>query len=140
MVYDLFEIKAQDEYVWEENGKKFLALHGHQFDYIFVDSLFWGVVGHLYNFCKKFCKINLLLSSWNKHSNPYWQRMVKSVREGALSMAKEKGIDVVFCGHTHIAEYSKEKGICYYNSGSWIEGIDSFITIENANVKLYEEK
>jgi predicted phosphodiesterase len=46
--------------------------------------------------------------------------------------------DTYFCGHTHYAEYDKEKR--FINSGIFHFGIAEYVTITNGSIQLHQDK
>ena len=130
----LVGIDIHDEYIWESNGKKFLAIHGHQFDLSLPKSEFLNAVGqNIYLFLQKHFhyKFTRYIS---KVSNKF-SRSVENVREGAIEYAKSKNCDYVFCGHTHHAEHFEN----YFNTGTWSDNITpTYITITNGEITLHE--
>ncbi|MDH4261484.1 MAG: UDP-2,3-diacylglucosamine diphosphatase [Spirochaetia bacterium] len=131
-----------DEYVWQSNGKKFLAIHGHQFDLLLPKNELINKAGQNINlfmqkhFHKKFTR---LISKIGKK----FSRSIEFVRNGAISYANDKHCDYVFCGHTHfpesITKVMNDKKITYLNCGTWADGAKlSYITITNDEVYLHD--
>jgi len=54
------------------------------------------------------------------------------IAEGAVKYGRKKGVDMVFCGHTHNAmhKYFSKHRIDYYNTGCWTEATPTYITID----------
>jgi len=139
VIKDLIDIDTYDYFEWTFNDKKYLAIHGHQFDTIFVDNKFWEVVGNFYSYFKILIRKQFVIE-FLKKVNSSWKKMVVDVRRGAINFANEKQSDVVFCGHTHVSGHAKEDKICYYNSGSWAENMYAYIIVSDDGIELYEEK
>jgi UDP-2,3-diacylglucosamine pyrophosphatase LpxH len=70
--------------------------------------------------------------------NTSWLRMSEKVAGGALLYARLKKIDRIFCGHTHAAMERERDGICYYNSGGWVDSKLTYITIDSDGVQIRE--
>lgn len=129
-------LKVYDEYLWEEKGKRFLALHGHQFDRFLINDLFLSHVAFsLYYFLKIVNPRGNILSVFKKR-NHYWQRNSRRVASGALRYAMDKDADYVFCGHTHMTGVVKKNGVEYFNTGSWVEKPTAYVVIKEGKVAL----
>ena len=55
-----------------------------------------------------------------------------------LSQARMKKADRIFCGHTHDAMQQEREGICYYNTGGWVDSKMTYITIDAGGVQIHE--
>ncbi len=132
----LLGIKVCDRYVWKEDGKKFLAIHGHQYDR-FLNNNF--IVSRLafgaYHLIKTYDH-NGLLTGLIKEKSATWQRSSEEVARGALRLGWLMGADYVFCGHTHKIHTAENKGVKYFNAGSWNDKPSGYITISNGEVTL----
>lgn len=129
-------LKVYNEYHWEEKGKKFLALHGHQFDRFLINNLLLSRLAFsAYYFLKIVNPQGNILNLFKKR-NHYWQRNSRQVAKGALKYAKSKNADYVFCGHTHMTDRIEKNGIEYYNTGSWVEKPTAFVTVSDGQVSL----
>lgn len=135
----LLGVHVHPQYMWDSGGKKYLAIHGHQFDrFITKNIIVGGLAGKAYNLIKKVNGANGLFSQWIKENNRSWLRMSDEVANKAVAYAKTRGVDVIFCGHTHQARQDKIKGIKYYNSGCWIETPSHLITITKNKIDLVQ--
>jgi len=125
------------EFTWEYQGERFLAIHGDQFDQFYSNHwLFSEIVTWIY-------QIYQGLGSWThpvckilKHKAKQYTRAFDLVAHHAIAYAKKRGVKHIMCGHTHMAEHREVDGIHYYNSGSWTEVPCSCITIDPAGIKL----
>jgi UDP-2,3-diacylglucosamine pyrophosphatase LpxH len=131
----LVGVKVYEEYEWEVGGKKFLAMHGHQFDrWVINYPTLSKFPSWIYDMIQKFDGPKQRVSRYVKEKSKTWLRINEEVAAGIVAYASKKRhrIDAVFCGHTHIEEEIefKEKSIRYYNTGCWT-GKDSptYITI-----------
>ncbi len=137
----LLGIKVYNNYYsWEENNKKFLALHGHQFDKFLINNY---ILSHLiyasYNILKRLDK-NERFINYLKNNNKTWKRSSTAVAKKALQFAKIMNINFIFCGHTHKLLQQKKNNIYYYNTASWNESPSGYITIKNQQIKLHSIK
>ena len=138
---ELLGVKMYRKYSWRSNGKKFLAIHGHQFDrFLNKNIILSGIAVSFYNIIQKIDTKNRVISRWIKNTNKSWLRLSEEVARGAILYAKMNGADYIFCGHTHITKYAESKGIKYYNSGCWVLIPSNYITIDNNDVKIIDVK
>ena len=125
----LLGVKVVNKYIWEENGKKFLAIHGHQFDRFLHNNMIISYVAFVtYRFLKRVDKTEFLVNLIRNRSKT-WRRNSLDVARGALRLAQMLNCDYVFCGHTHQFYQSKKRGTEYFNSGCWVESPCGYITI-----------
>lgn len=134
----LLGIKVRNKYVWTSADKKFLAIHGHQFDRFLNDNI---IISHLafffYGWLKRFNPEGFIIRQIKKRSQT-WKRHSFAVAKGALRLGRLMRADYVFCGHTHIINTAEDHGVKYYNTGSWAERPSGFITIVGDEVKLIQ--
>jgi len=134
----LLGIKVRNKYVWQSANKKFLAIHGHQYDRFLHDNIIISRAAFfLYDLLKRINPDGYIVNLIKKRSQT-WKRNSLEVAKGALRFARSMKVDYVFCGHTHIINTAEDYGIKYYNTGSWIEKPSGFITITGGEVKLIQ--
>jgi UDP-2,3-diacylglucosamine pyrophosphatase LpxH len=131
--------EAKKYFFWEENGRKFFAIHGHQFDYFLIHNrIMSNLATLLYKIIQKLDTKKQRLSRYIKRASKGWLRVSKDVAAGAVRMGGEKGADYVFCGHTHKALHWTLKNIKYFNTGCWTDIPSSYVTITNGNPELHQ--
>jgi len=134
----LLGIKVHNRYIWQAVNKKFLAIHGHQYDLFMHNNYYISRVAFaFYSFLKLINPGGYLTDLIKKHSKT-WQRDSLEVARGALHLARQLGAAYVFCGHTHKIYTSEKNGIKYYNTGSWNEKPSAYVTITGDQIKLNE--
>jgi len=130
----LLGVKVLNKYIWEDSGKKFLVIHGHQFDRFMHDNIIISYVAFgAYRFLKKIGKAESLVNLIRNRSKT-WKRNSLEVAKGALRLARMLNCDYVFCGHTHQIYKSEKWSIKYFNSGCWVEKPSGYITISGDKV------
>lgn len=133
----LVGVKVYQEYSWKFAGHNYLAIHGHQFDRFLVNNAALGAIGEfVYLHLQKVDSKRLSISRFLDRQNTKWMRISSRVASGALDLAKLRGADVVFCGHTHRAMQSEKDGIRYFNSGSWTTEDPTYITVDYSGVEV----
>jgi UDP-2,3-diacylglucosamine pyrophosphatase LpxH len=135
----LVGVQVFQEYEWMYNGMRHLAIHGHQFDRMIFHNLFFSNLLTTYflllqrlDFGQK--RLVRLLDRLNTS----WLRLSSKVQAGALAHAHLKGVQRVFCGHTHEALRACKDGIEYFNTGSWTQANATFVTVNEEGVKIHE--
>ena len=137
-------IKTLKKYRWKVNGKKFCAIHGHQFDrflFIFSEPLIDKMISKLFLLAQKIDQKKLHIAKW---IDDFHNRLSHNIAKKAIKYAKKHHIDVIICGHTHkpahIIDYDEKRRrtVEYFNCGDWTNGICSFITIsEDGKAELH---
>jgi UDP-2,3-diacylglucosamine pyrophosphatase LpxH len=135
----LVGIRVYDEYVWDFDGKRHLAVHGHQFDrFLTRNRVLSSFLSALHLGLQKMPFGKRRLMGFLERFDTAWLRLSAKVARGALSHARSYGAHRVFCGHTHEALSVKRDGIEYYNTGSWTQDDATFIAIDQQGVRLEE--
>ena len=121
------------------DGRRFLVLHGDEFDSIVRASpLLESVGNHAYAAA---LRLNRYVNAVRQTLGyPYWslaaflkhkvKNAVKYIAnfERALAVeARRRGVDGVICGHIHRAEITEIDGILYCNDGDWVESCTTLV-------------
>lgn len=130
----LLGILVVDEYQWESDGQKYLAIHGHQFDSFLNENVIISELATIfYKLFQRLDTDNQRISRWMKQRSKVWLRVSGKVAREAIEYAREKGVQHIFCGHTHQAMRLSDDNITYYNSGCWTDKPSQFISIDLAS-------
>jgi len=137
------ELLAQTNYVYHSGKTSVYLEHGHRFHTV---SRFNRVSGRVFRYLKRILlqrervkrsaiteNIGTLKqpkeSFYLRYVKPFSQRLLRySFKSYMAERAKEQGCSVVVCGHFHIAENSRVKGVQYLNCGDWVK--DSSYVVE----------
>jgi len=143
-------IVAKDAVHETADGRRFLVLHGDEFD---------GVVQH--------AKWLAFLGDWsyrfilalNTHYNHvrrrlgfgYWSlsaflkvrvknalQFVENFERAVADEARRRGVDGVICGHIHKAEMRTVDGVLYINDGDWVESCTALVEHEDGRLEILE--
>lgn len=133
----LTDVRVYNVYKWKYQNKKYLAIHGHQFDNFLVNN---AVISFLANQIYKFIQLldfeDKRISRAIKRKSKGWLRISKKVAQRALVYAKVMKVNYVFCGHTHKAmELNKGKSH-YYNCGCWTDIPATYITLDKDAIEI----
>jgi UDP-2,3-diacylglucosamine pyrophosphatase LpxH len=135
----LVGVPVYQRYVWDYEGKRHLAVHGHQFDPFCAKNEFLGRLGErIFYELQKLDGDRKRLSRFIDRVNTRWLRMESRVAEGAFLYALAGRVDRIFCGHTHVATHQNRHGVDYYNSGSWIDANPTYLTVGEQGVEIRE--
>jgi len=129
--------KAYKVYTWRYGGKKFVAIHGHQFDNFLTDNPFLSLIApQIYNFIQLLDFSDKRISRYIKRESKLWMRNSEKVAARAFFYARLRGFDYIFCGHTHKAMEERRGKIHYYNSGCWTEIPSTYIAIDGKKIEI----
>jgi UDP-2,3-diacylglucosamine pyrophosphatase LpxH len=143
-LYQEYEHTAAD-------GKRYLLLHGDQFDVVTKYHKWLALLGdHSYAFV---VRLNIVLS-WVRRQlgiSGYWslagyaKRKVKSAvsfiydfEESVVRNVKDKGLDGVICGHIHAATIKQIDGITYINCGDWVDSCTAIVEHHDGAMELVD--
>ncbi len=131
--------KIYKSYKWHYNNKKYLAIHGHQFDNFLINNMVLSfLINKLYNFIQLIDFKDKRISRFIKNKSKGWLRLSKKVAHRAILYAKLRNVQTIFCGHTHKALYIKKRDVSYYNSGCWTDVPSTYITIDKDGAKIHK--
>jgi UDP-2,3-diacylglucosamine pyrophosphatase LpxH len=144
-------IEIQDRVIHETgDGRKFLVLHGDQFDSVVRCSKWLAKLGSwTYDMLLRMnTGINrarrLLgrdywsLAAFLKHKVKNAVSYISSFEEAVVKAAAEEGVDGVVCGHIHRGEITRMHDILYMNCGDWVESCTALVERQDGAVELLE--
>jgi len=130
------------------DGRRFLVLHGDQFDAAVISSPLLGLIGTaLYD---NLLKLNRLVN-WVRArlGKDHWslaaylkQRVKKAVKamsnfeEAVIREAHSNQVDGLICGHIHRPEINAEGEVIYLNCGDWVESCTALIEHHDGSIDL----
>jgi UDP-2,3-diacylglucosamine pyrophosphatase LpxH len=130
------------------DGRRYLVLHGHQFDGL---TQFNRLLERLGTKCYEW------ILDVNHHFNRirrrlgfgYWSvaaylkfkaksavQYVCEYEEALTQMARKQNVDGVICGHIHRAEIKQVGGIQYLNCGDWVESCTALVEDFDGQIRL----
>lgn len=130
------------------NGKRYLVLHGDQFDMVVRHAKWLAFVGDgAYTLA---LGINTLLNKARRRMGfPYWSlsgwakakvknavNFISRFEEVLASEAKRLKVDGVICGHIHAAALHDTYGTCYANTGDWVESCTALVEDFSGNLSI----
>jgi len=140
------KIKMRTEYVIKHNNKKYLVMHGDEFDAftrnhviisILLDQVYILLV-KINSFIRIFSRSKKSLSA-AKNSKKYAE-IVSRIRALALSYARSRKMDGIIIGHSHWPELlSDPDGVTYANSGDWLDNCSYIVVGDTLKLGYYKE-
>lgn len=135
----LVGVRVYETYVWEYDGVRHLAAHGHQFDTFLSKNAWLGsLMSCAFLLAQKLDFTNRRFAKLLDRLDSRWRRHSPKVAAGAISRARMHGASRAFCGHTHLAMQTEYDGTEYFNTGCWVQPTANYVTIDEQGVHLRE--
>lgn len=142
-------VRVANEFIHEAaDGRRYLVLHGDQFDNIEIRSQWLSVIGAfaydslmwsngLVNRVRRACG----LSSWafSKHVKQRVKQAVTFVSNFEARLAQHaaaQACDGIVCGHIHTPTLREELGITYANTGDWVENRSALLEYDDGTLEV----
>ena len=127
----LLGIHVYQEYTWNWNGKKCIAIHGHQYDNLWAHGvpLAGKIFTPIYLWMQKVDFLKKWLPRMLDKFHTHWERLDRKVADGALKHAANESADYIFCGHTHQQWDEISDHVHYYNTGDWTGERGTYIMV-----------
>jgi len=121
------------------DGRRFLILHGDEFDSIVRASPWLESLGsHAYSIAltanryvnavrQRFGYPYWSLAAFMKHKVKNAVQYISGFEKALAAAARERGLDGVICGHIHRAEITEIDGMTYCNDGDWVESCTALV-------------
>ncbi len=131
------------------DGRRFLLLHGDQFDQITRHHRWIAVLGDV--MYDVLVRLNVILSYVRRRFGMtcYWslagyaKRRVKKAmqfifdfEDSAIHAARQRGLDGIICGHIHSASLREADGIVYGNCGDWVDSCTALVEHGDGRLEL----
>jgi len=135
----LVGVPVYQQYAWEYERIRHLAIHGHQFDSFAINNHRLSRIGQFFYLqLQKIDSRNKRFARYLDRLNTRWLRLSAQVAEGALSHAKQGKAERIFCGHTHFPMHTSRDGVDYYNTGAWVDTRCTYVTVSQEGVTIHE--
>ncbi|MDP1846128.1 MAG: UDP-2,3-diacylglucosamine diphosphatase [Candidatus Moranbacteria bacterium] len=126
-------------YRWRHKNRKYAAIHGHQFDNFLIDNVFLSfLASKIYSLIQRMDFKDKNISHFVKKTSKGWLRLSDKVARRAITYARLRGINYIFCGHTHKAMEERRGKIRYYNSGCWTDMPPTYITLDEKRIEIHK--
>jgi len=135
----LVALEVFQQYEWDYDGVRHLAIHAHHFDRFTINNIVLRqFLTTLYLVLQKLDSRQKRLVRLLERLDTRWLRLTKKVAAGALVYAKAHGAKRIFCGHTHEPLEVRQNGVEYFNSGCWTQPNATYVTIDREGVRIHE--
>ncbi|MBN1513089.1 MAG: UDP-2,3-diacylglucosamine diphosphatase [Phycisphaerae bacterium] len=147
--YQFGDVRIVSDRIHETaDGRRFLVLHGDEFDSI---VLYRRWLSHLGSWAYRYLIAINRMVNWVRRllGRPYWslsgaiKRKVQSAVKHLTSFeqlltaeARHRRVDGVICGHTHQPAIHEIEGILYCNTGDWIESCTALVEHADGRIEL----
>ena len=130
------------------NGKRFLVIHGDQFDVCIRNARWLAILGdRAYTLClslnnvfnwvrRKFGYRYWSLSAYLKSKVKNAVSYVGKFEDAVAAETKKRGLDGVVCGHIHHAEMREVDGVLYCNDGDWVESCTALVEHHDGSLEI----
>jgi UDP-2,3-diacylglucosamine pyrophosphatase LpxH len=144
LVAKLVGVETTESFRWQYDGRRFMALHGDRFDpFISTYARTSAFFSHAYAFAQRWLSQS---GEWPKRfdrAHAGFSSLSRQVEDGARDHALENGVDVIVCGHTHLAKRTvfnqpgpSGSAVEYFNTGCWVDRPASYVTVGATGVAL----
>ena len=130
------------------DGRRFLVLHGDQFDAVVKYSPSLALIGtkvydgllrlnHLVNYVRRRLGFTYWsLAGFMKHKVKTAVQYMSNFQAALSYEAARRKVDGLICGHIHRAEITSLNGVLYCNSGDWVESCTALVELHDGSLEL----
>ena len=130
------------------DGRRFLVLHGDEFDGVVQHAKWLAFVGD-YAYRALIAANTLFNRVRRRLGFGYWSlsaflktrvknalQFVENFEAAVADEARRRGVDGVICGHIHKAEMRDIDGIAYINDGDWVESCSALVEHHDGTLEI----
>jgi UDP-2,3-diacylglucosamine pyrophosphatase LpxH len=141
-------VVARDAIHETADGKRFLVLHGDEFDGVVQHARWLAFVGD-YAYRALIATNTLFNRVRRRMGFGYWSlsaflktkvknalQFVENFEAAVADEARRRGVDGVICGHIHKAEMRDIDGIAYINDGDWVESCSALVEHHDGSLEI----
>lgn len=145
----LGNVEVRNEVIHETvDGRRFLVMHGDQFDGAVLNSRWLGMIGtRLYdallraNGLVNRVRTRFGLDYWSlaaflKHRVKNAVKYISNFEQAVAREARRQKVDGLICGHIHRPEISTINGVSYLNCGDWVESCTALLEHHDGSIEL----
>jgi UDP-2,3-diacylglucosamine pyrophosphatase LpxH len=132
------------------DGRKFLVLHGDEFDGVVQHARWLAFVGDWAY--RTILALNTVLNRARRRMGfGYWSlsaflkvkvknalQFIENFEASVAEEARRRGVDGVICGHIHKAEMRDIDGVLYINDGDWVESCTALVEHDDGKLEILE--
>jgi len=132
VIHRIMGAEVHDELILEFGNRRYLFMHGHQFDNFLYDHPILSVMaGKIYEKVQKREGGAKNVSRWLKKKSKGWLKVCKKIEEKAILYAASRDADFIVCGHTHYYDAdtrTPQAMVRYINTGCWTDSPSTITT------------
>jgi UDP-2,3-diacylglucosamine pyrophosphatase LpxH len=140
----------QDAVHTTADGRRFLVIHGDQFDVVvryakwlahLGDKAYTGLLtaNTWFNHVRR--KLGFTywsLSAYLKHRVKNAVEYIGDYEKALADEARRREVDGVICGHIHSAEIRPMEGVLYCNDGDWVESCTALVELASGELQIVD--
>src|SRR5664279_412748 len=144
------DIVVVGEYIHQlADGRRFLLLHGDEFDQITRHHRWIAVLGDVMydvlvrsNAVISFVRRRLGMTCYWSLAGYAKRRVKKALQfifdfeDSAIRAARQRGLDGIICGHIHSAVIREVDGVSYVNCGDWVDSCTAIVEHLDGRLEL----
>ena len=132
------------------DGKRFLVLHGDQFDVVMHYAPWLALLGagaysvmiavnRLIAMVRRRLGVSYWsLAHWAKQNVKNAVNIIGAYEAAVIAEARRAGVDGIICGHIHHAENRMMNEIRYLNTGDWVESCTAIVEHMDGTLELVQ--
>lgn len=141
LVHRLIGARTHDQMMLDLYGKRYLFMHGHQFDDFLRDHPTVSTVAS-----NIYCAVQVRegrsrrFSRWLKQKSKQWLKVCQKVERMAADHARQFDANFVLCGHTHYHDAALSRpshSVRYINTGCWTDMPSTLTTIDHKGLRQF---
>lgn len=132
------------------DGRRYLVLHGDQFDTVVHNARWLAYLGDKAYDCA--ILVNRVVARIRRMAGlPYWSfsswakvrvkqavNFIGQFRDALVEEAARSGVDGIICGHIHHASIEDMEGVRYVNTGDWVESCTAVVEHFDGRMEIIE--
>lgn len=132
------------------DGRKFLVLHGDEFDGVVQHARWLAFLGDWAY--RTILAANTVVNRVRRRMGfGYWSlsaflkvkvknalQFIENFEASVAEEARRRGVDGVICGHIHKAEMREIDGVLYVNDGDWVESCTALVEHDDGRLEILE--
>jgi UDP-2,3-diacylglucosamine pyrophosphatase LpxH len=143
-------VVARDAIHETADGRRFLVMHGDEFDGVVRHALWLALAGDVAY--RALLTLNTVFNALRRRFGfGYWSlsaflktrvknalQFIENFEAAVVAEARRRGVDGVICGHIHKAEMRDFDGVAYVNDGDWVESCTAVVEHFDGRLEILE--
>jgi len=140
IISHLLGVHVEEHCIITSGNRKFLVIHGHQWDDFINDHPFLTSLADAAYWCLQKIDRTHHVARLAKRRSKTFIRCISKIRTGALQHAARLNCHAAICGHTHHAAHelfaAESHAPAYFNSGCWTESPATYLQLSGGEIEL----